>query len=71
MGYKNDLIHLKEYVLSCWHTTILWRSLLTWLTESDEIRVLSFDIHLTSSEYVFKHNLSQIKKFVCFVWLTV
>jgi len=23
---------------------------------------LSFDIHLTSSEYGFKHNLSQIKK---------
>jgi len=62
MGYKNDLIHLKEYVLSVWHTTILWQSLLTWLTASDEIRVFSFDIHLTSSEYGIKHNLSQIKK---------
>ena len=64
MGYKNDLIHLKEYLLSLWYTTILWQSLLTWLTASDEIRVLSFDIHLTSSEYGFKHNLSPIKKFV-------
>jgi len=62
MGYKNDLIHLKVYVLSVWHTTILWQSLLTWLTASDGIRVLSFDIHLTSSEYWFKHNLNQIKK---------
>jgi len=61
MGYKNDLIHLKEYVLSVWQTTILWKSLLTWLTASDEIRVLSFDIHFISSEYGFKHNLSQIK----------
>ena len=48
MGYKNDLIHLKEDVLSLWYTTILWQSLLTWLTASDEIRVLLFDIHLTS-----------------------
>jgi hypothetical protein len=71
MGYKNDLIHLKEYVFSVWHTTILWQSLLTWLTASDESRVLSFDIHLTSSEYGFKHNLSQIMKFVWFIWLTV
>jgi len=62
MGYKNDLIHLKEDVISVWHTTILWQSLLTWLSASDEIRVLSLDIHLTSSEYGFKHNLRQIKK---------
>jgi len=27
-----------------------------------KFRVLSFDIHLTSSEYGFKHNLRQIKK---------
>jgi len=33
MGYKNDLIHLKDYVIS-----ILWQSLLTWITASDEIR---------------------------------
>jgi len=62
MGYKNYLIHLKGYVLSVWHTTIQWQSLLSWLTTSDEIRVLSFDIHLTSSEYGFKLNLSQIKE---------
>jgi len=66
MGYKNYLIHLIEYVLSVWHMTILWQSLLTWLTASDEIRVLSFDIHLNSSEYGFKHKLSQIKKFGVF-----
>jgi len=71
MGYINELIHLKVYVLSVWHTTILWQSLLTWLTASDEIRVISFDIHSTSSVYGFKHNMSKIKKFVCFVWLTV
>jgi hypothetical protein len=65
MCYKNDLIHLKEYVLSAWLTAILWQSLLTWLTESDKIRVLAFDIHLICSEYGFKHNLRQIKKFVC------
>jgi len=35
------------------------------LTASDEIRALAFDIHLISSEYGFKHNLRQIKKFVC------
>jgi len=51
MGYKNDLIHLKKYLLNFWHTIILWQSLLTWHTASDEIRVLSFDIQLTSSEY--------------------
>ena len=67
MVYKNDLIHLKEYLLSLWYTTILWQSLLSWLTASDEIRLLSFDIHLTTSEYGFKHNLSQIKKFVFFL----
>jgi len=71
MGYKNDLLHLKVYVLFLWHTTILWQSLLTWLTAIDEIRVLSFDIHLTFSEYGFKHNLRQIKKFVRFVLLPV
>jgi len=57
--------------VNLWHTTILWQSLLTWLTASDVIRVLSFDIHLSSSEYGFKHNLGQIKKFVCFVWLSI
>jgi len=62
MGYKNDFIHLKVYVLNVWHTTILWQSLLTWLNASDEIRVLSFVIHLTSSEIGFKLNLSQNKK---------
>ena len=64
MGYKNDLIYLKGYVLGVWHTTILWQSLLTWITASEEILVLSFDIHFTSSEYVFNHNLRQIKEFV-------
>jgi len=43
MGYKNDLIYHEGYVLSVWHTTILWQSLLTWITASDEIRVLSLD----------------------------
>jgi len=62
MGYKNDVIHLKEYLLSVWHTTILWQTLLTWLSASDEVRVLASDIHLTSSEYGFKHNLNQIKE---------
>jgi len=62
---------MKGYVLSLWYTTILWQILLTWLTASDEVRVLLFDIHLTSSEYGFKHTFSQMKKFVCFVWLTV
>jgi len=61
MGYKNDLIHLKVYVLSVWHTTIQWQSLLTRLTASDEIRGLSFDIQIIPSEYGFKRNLSQIK----------
>jgi len=65
MGYKYDLIHLKEYMLSTWHTAILWQSLLTCLTGSNEIRVLVFDIHLICSEYGFKHNLRQIKEFVC------
>jgi len=64
MGFKNDLIHLKEYLLSLWHTTNLKQTLLSWLTTSDEIRVLTFDLHLTSSEDGFKHYLSQIKKFV-------
>jgi len=32
--------------------------------------VMKFGIHLNFSEYWFKHNLSQIKKVVCFVWLT-
>jgi len=67
MGYKNDLIHLKEYVLNAWHTAILWKSLLTWLTASDEIRVWAFDIHLICSEYRFKYNLRQIKYFVCLI----
>jgi len=66
MGYKNDLNLIKEYVLSVCHTSILWQSLLTWLTASDEIRVLSFDIQLSISEYWFKHNLSQIKKLSVF-----
>jgi len=61
MGYKNNWMHLKVYVLNLWHTTILWQSLLTWLTASDEIRVSSFDIHITSSEYGFKQILSQMK----------
>jgi len=51
MGFKNDLIHLKSTCnrLTYKHSV---QSLLTWLTASDEIHVLSFDIHLTSSEYV-------------------
>jgi len=65
MGYKNDLIHLKEYVLGPWHTANLWQSLLTCLTAKNEIRVLAFDIHLICSEYGLKHNLRQIKKFLC------
>jgi len=71
MGYKNYLIHLKEYVLCVWHTIILWQSLLQWLTAGDEIRVLAFNIHLICSEYRFKYNLLQIKKIVCFAWITV
>jgi len=52
-------------VLRGWHKVILCQSQLTWLTASDEIRVLAFDMHLICSEYGFKHNLRQIKKFVC------
>jgi len=65
MGNKHDLIHLKEYALSAWHTVILEQSLLTWLTANDEIRVLAFDIHLICSDNGFKHNMRQIKEFVC------
>ena len=50
---------------SAWHTAILWQSMLTWLNAIDEIRVLTFDIHLIYSEYGFKHNLHQINKLVC------
>ena len=64
MGYKYDLIHLKEYMLSTWHTAILWQSLLTCLNGSDENRVLAFEIQLICSEYGFKHNLRLIKEFV-------
>ena len=56
IGYKNDLIHLKVYVLRAWHTANLFQSLLIWLTATDEIRVLAFDIHLICSEYVLKHD---------------
>jgi len=65
MGKNNDLIHLKRYVLGSWQSVILWKSLLTWLTASDEIRVLEFDIKFICSEYGSKHNMRQIKKFVC------
>jgi len=71
-------LHLScaEYGLQTWFnspikvrvtrfTYILWQSLLTWLTASDEIRVLAIVIQLIRSEYGFKHNLPQIKKFVC------
>ena len=47
------------------HIAIQWQSLLTWLTASDEILELAFDTHIISSEYGLKHNLRQIKKFVC------
>ena len=60
-SYKNDLIHLREYVLTAF---ILWHSLLKWLTAGDEIRVFAFDIHFICSRYGFKHNLRQIMKFV-------
>jgi len=63
--YKHDLVHLKEYVLSAFLTVILRQSLLTWLTDSNIIRVLAFDNHLICSEYGIKNNMSQIKKFVC------
>jgi len=65
MVYKNNWIHLKGYVLSAWNTSNLWQSLITWLTASDEILELAFDTHIISSEYGLKHNLRQIKKFVC------
>jgi hypothetical protein len=61
MSYKNVLIHLIGYVLGAWHTAILWQSLLTWLTASDEIRVFTFDIHFICSEYGIKHNLQKMK----------
>jgi len=64
MGYKNDLIYLKVYMLGSWCTDNLWPRLLTWLTAYDEIRVLAFDIQLICSEYGLKHNLGQIKRFV-------
>jgi len=49
MDYKNDLIHLKEYVLSTWHTANLWQSLLTKVTASDEIRVFA----IRNTTYLF------------------
>jgi len=40
------------------------KNLLTWQTAGYEIRVLTFHIHLISSEYGFKHNLHQVKELV-------
>jgi len=71
MGYINDLMHLKFYVLNVNIRPFLRQSLITWLTASDEIRVLPFDIELICSEYGFKHNMRQMKELVCFAWLTV
>jgi len=64
-GLNNDLIHLKQYVLSAWHTAILLQSLLTWFSACNEIRVLAFYIHMICSETGFKHNLRLITYFVC------
>jgi len=76
---NNLYFNCAEYELQTWltprqgirvlafdYTAHVWRiKHVTWFAPGNEISVLAYDIYLICSEYWSKHDLRQIKKFVC------
>jgi len=64
MGYKHNLLQLKEVVFDDWHTACLWRNgLETWVTPNEHICILAFDKFLICSEYGELAQNSEIRVF--------